>query len=125
MVKAQETIQDILDGFPPESIVMVSGGCPKGGVDEWAERIATELDVPRVIFEPEKEEWKYYKKRNIEIVEFVDILICIEPMWVQEFGAHRKYFVPEINAFCRRSGGTWTLDRAKIEGKLTKVIVIL
>ena len=73
--------------------VLVSGHCPKGGVDIWAEEIADELGIEKDIYIAEtsqwKDEWDFnaelpiklmgYRSRNIQIAEACDVLYCIVP----------------------------------------------
>ena len=86
-----------------EPIVLVSGHCPKGGVDIWAEEIADELGIKKEIYPAEVNQWndrycyesghthmgetvvdytrkmKGYRSRNIQIAEACDVLYCIVP----------------------------------------------
>ena len=101
------------------NIVLVSGGCPKGGVDLWAESIATVLGIEMDIKEPEARQWEDtdeqevreewgaknqrpligYKSRNILIAETCDVLYLVTPqknMW---------------------SGAMWTYNYAQKLGK--------
>lgn len=92
---------------------LISGGCPKGGVDIWAEIVATIMYIPKKIFIPDILEWKGrwiefegkkvylkgYKDRNMEIAKECDVLYCIDPAW-------RDW-----------SGGRWTMNYAKKLGK--------
>jgi hypothetical protein len=81
--------------------ILVSGHCPKGGVDIWAEEIADELGIKKEIYPTEVNQWedknygpriiinpsdigkdnvlKGYKSRNIQIAEACDMLYCIVP----------------------------------------------
>ena len=88
--------------------VLVSGHCPKGGVDIWSEEIADELGIKKEIYPAEVNQWndkviidaksydehiitgafhviarskrlKGYRSRNIQIAEACDILYCIVP----------------------------------------------
>jgi len=87
-------------------ITLISGHCPKGGVDIWAEEIADELGIPKEIYAPKKESRCWYRKRNMKIASACDILYCIEPKG-------RKI-----------SGGLWTLEYAKKLGKEVHFIEI-
>ena len=120
-------------------VTLVSGGCPRGGVDVWAENIAKKLGIPCEIHRPEVNQWenkkeykdgkivikKGYKARNIEIAKACDILFDIEP----------EILCPKCKgkgcSFCKGkgkvlnwSGGTWTLNYAKKLGKKGYQIVI-
>ena len=106
-------------------IILVSGGCPKGGVDIWAEIVADVLGIEKDIHAPGINQWestfadfgddpehssyrrlKGYKERNIEIAEMCDVLYCIDPKG-------RDW-----------SGGRWTLNKAKELGKETHLVEI-
>ena len=39
------------------TIVLITGACPKGGVDEWSIVIAKELGVDRIVYPPEIFQW--------------------------------------------------------------------
>ena len=138
---AIKRIRDILEGETPtiwldpkdgpiqdySSIVLVSGGCPKGGVDIWAEVVADSLGIKKEIYLPEINQWsdynreyaggegwiqtevhkKGYKSRNIEIATNCDVLYCIDPK------------------DCDYSGGRWTMNYAKGLGKKAILILIL
>jgi len=101
--KVKGIIRDILTNCNVE--ILISGGCPKGGVDIWAEEIANDLGIVTAIFKPVKNNWEYYKQRNIAIAHSCDKLICIEPKGV-------------------KGGGTWTLCYAKTIGKETGLVEV-
>jgi len=106
--KAKEIIMRILlyyKFFSGCDVVLVSGRCPKGGVDIWAEEIADALGIKKLIFPPKKHSWYWYRKRNIQIAENCDILFDIEPEG-------------------KRSGGTWTLNYARKLGKYVYLIEV-
>jgi len=87
---------------------LVSGGCPKGGVDIWAEIIADFIGLEKRIHYPENNWWEPngYKERNEKIAMDCDILFCIDP-------AHRSW-----------SGGRHTMSRAEFYGKETHLIIV-
>jgi len=97
-------------------ITLISGGCPKGGVDIYAEIVADILGIEKNIFLPDTKDWedvtiipggevlKGYKSRNMEIAVNCDVLFCIDPK-------NRKW-----------SGGKWTMYYA--EGKGVEVHLI-
>jgi len=84
-------------------IILVSGHCPKGGVNIWAEEIADELGIEKEIYPAEVNRWnddishqieigfgykpenppevrlKGCRSRNIQIAEACDVLYCIVP----------------------------------------------
>ena len=85
-----------------EKMIIVSGHCPKGGVDIWAEEIADELGIKKEIYPAEVNQWndeightsisirqshlkKGYRSRNIQIAEAIPmppngVLYCIVPL---------------------------------------------
>lgn len=117
-------------------IKLISGGCPKGGVDIWAEIIAVIHRILKKIFHPKINQWNDrcdyfencpckndkictanldnscgfkrtgYKSRNIQIAEECDVLYCIDPK-------NRKW-----------SGGRWTMNYAKKLGKEVHLVLI-
>jgi len=86
--------------------VMISGDCPNGGVDKWAESIAGDpsCGVTALIYSPEINRWKDkggemgFRTRNLKIARNCDILYDLEPKG-------------------KRSGGTWTAEQAEKMGK--------
>lgn len=120
--KAVKEIYNIL--YNNVEAILVSGGCPKGGVDIWAEIVADVLGVQKDIHRPEVNQWndsaeivyetprgnlektlKGYKTRNMEIAEACDVLYCIDPKG-------------------RRSGGRWTMEYAQKLGKEVHLVEI-
>lgn len=106
-----------------DDIILVSGGCHKGGVDIWAEVVADTLKVPKDIKHPEIFSWEDgeyedspvpldrlprigYRDRNKLIAEECDVLYCFDP-------PNRDW-----------SGGRWTHDYAKRLGKETHLIIV-
>jgi len=91
----------IYDGKP----ILVSGRCPKGGVNIWAEEIADELGIKKEIYPAEVNVWndiiewdritekepliqvrrKGFRSRNIQIAEACDVLYCIVPKILPKF----------------------------------------
>ena len=126
-------------------LIVVSGHCPKGGIDIYAEEVAKDLDIPMEIFKPEVNQWndkvlddlhggKFvtygYKSRNIKIAETCDILYCIVPE-----SSHKgmvgglTYQESDYCYHCLqfghiKSGGCWTMKYAKKLGKETHLVVI-
>lgn len=77
--EAEAMARDIITGLctqrergwqGPSPITIISGRCPLGGVDVWAEEIAEGLGLPTLIFPPKVHNWSQgYKPRNIQIAE--------------------------------------------------------
>lgn len=101
---------DYVNGNPYDAIypTLISGGCPKGGVDIWAEIIADFIGLKKEIYYPENNQWEPngYKERNEKIAHECDILFCIDP-------ADRDW-----------SGGRYTMKRAEFYGKETHLIIV-
>lgn len=130
--KVVKIIKRIYDGYvvyglgtiDTKDIVLVSGGCPKGGVDIYAEIVADVLGIEKDIKYPEINQWEDkityddsrinppeiqlgYKSRNIEIAETCDILYCIDP---------------KVRGW--KTGGQWTMRKAKELGKEVHLVEI-
>ena len=88
------------------SVTLISGACPYGGVDVWAEVIADLYDIPKIIFSPKENNWKSYSERNLMIANECDIIYCFQP--------EQK----------PKGGGTWTLDQAENLGKEVHLIIV-
>ena len=121
-------------------VILVSGGCGATGeddkfkfhpgVDGWAEIVADSMGIEKDIRYAPAMQWsnqpitirhsnhpedpnaweervirKGFKTRNLEIAKTCDILYCIDPKG-------------------RRSGGQWTLERAKEMGKEVHLVEI-
>jgi hypothetical protein len=108
-------------------LTLVSGHCPKGGVDIWAEDIANELGISKEIYEQEVNQWEDeignletigvcpvdhtkidlskhncnrligFKTRNKQIAQACDILYCIVPMRYVGFNA--ESYPPQL--YCK------------------------
>lgn len=118
---AIKKIYDIIDdhvemdnmlGLHYEHITVISGGCPKGGVDIWTEAVVYSLmcqtsdqGPSMIIHVPQVNRWNDmngmigYKSRNMKIAEDCDKLYLIDP-------SDREW-----------SGGRWTYNYAKKIGK--------
>ena len=89
-----------------KSVTLVSGACPYGGVDIWAEVIVDLYDIPKQTFPPTENRRGAYFTRNIQIAEECDVIYCFQP------------------AQKPKGGGTWTLDQAEQLGKETYLIIV-
>lgn len=87
---------------------LISGGCPKGGIDIWAEIIADFIGLEKRIYYPVNHLWEPdgYKARNERIAMACDVLFCIDPV-------QRSW-----------SGGRHTMSRAEFYGKETHLISV-
>ena len=69
----RQEITIILKKYPLDAII-ISGGAK--GVDALSLEIAKKLGFKTQEYSPEKNEWKYYKKRNLQIANDCDELYC-------------------------------------------------
>ena len=141
-------IQSILS--TSKDMTLISGHCPKGGVDIWAEEIASTHGIKKVIFKPEVNQWLDkeiiidaplslscknvvtqigYKTRNIKIAEACDILYCIVSASRHPDCVSNAF---PANLYCKHcqvwghptNGGCFTLKEAKKLNKETHLIIV-
>ena len=92
---AERKIRDLLAAARPN--LVVSGRCPAGGVDDLAERVAAELDIPFLPRPASVHRWPGpggFKERNLQIAADCTRLLRI------------------VCAYTRTYGSGWTRDRA-------------
>jgi len=102
-------------------ITVVSGGCPYGGIDDYAEAIAEQLGLPpSKIFKPIAYCWNApggYRERNIKIAEQSDEMHVIVVSHLPHNNKESNYC---YHCDCKGhvpSGGCWTGNHAKKLGK--------
>jgi len=126
--KAREMIGKILKGA--EDPILISGHCPMGGVDIFAEEIADNLGIPKDIKEPKVKCWDDgkggygFKARNLDIAQTSDELHII---LVKEYPPNYKKQRFSYCYHCRKmgrnatdhvkSGACWTAMQALKLGK--------
>lgn len=131
MAKAIDLIEflilgDIYNGSPLYERTIVSGRCPLGGVDVWAETRAVALGFPTKIFPPKNQKWeKGYKPRNLQIAKNSDELhVIVVRDYPPDYRGRRFdvcYHCHEKRPPHVKSGACWTaiqFERAK--GKLAR-----
>jgi hypothetical protein len=146
-VKAKMFIEQLLyEQLKINEVIVVSGHCPKGGVDIWAEDIAKKLGIDTDIFIPEVNQWddRYptevenpyiphkmligYKSRNMAIAKDCNILYCIVPNMnkFKVFNDTPMYYCKHCRQWGHPSnGGCWALKYCKDKlGKETKLVII-
>jgi hypothetical protein len=123
---ARDVIRGILTSRP--DIVLVSGRCPLGGVDIFAEEIADVLGISKEIKVPKTHSWdgEYgYKARNLDIARCSDE---VHVVLVKEYppGYRGRHFAMCYHCARRpgadprghiKSGGCWTGMQALNLGK--------
>lgn len=119
--------QKILGLLRPGDVV-VSGRCPRGGVDDWAEQIALQLGLPFIGYPPRTHDWKGFKARNIQIAEALEHGVCITPAKLAASYRGRARRTKSCYHCGRNdhvvSGGCWTLQYARRLGKPTHLIIV-
>ena len=112
-------IVDIIDKYPRDgSVTIISGGAK--GVDILAVDIAKRLGFRVKEYLPEKEEWKYYKIRNQRIADECDAIFCFTFATKESTCYHHKLQEkPHL-----KTGGCWTLEKAREMGKPSDVVLI-
>lgn len=92
--------------------ILISGHCPFGGVDIWAEDYAYEHKIKSEIYRPMNKRWEPngYKERNIKIAESCDEIYVFSPA--------------DENGKPLWNGGMWTAIYAKSLGKRSHFISI-
>lgn len=126
---ARELIRAILlEGGPyVEDIVMVSGHSPVGGIDIWAEEVATELGIRLDLKIPEIHQWNPpggygYKARNLDIAQADIVHVILADEYPEDYEGRRfavcyhhrngegaPRVTPENHV---KSGGCWTGKKA-------------
>lgn len=119
----------IMDLLTPSGAVCVSGRCPLGGIDVWAEACADKWGREKLIYPPKTTAWSTgYKLRNIQIAENSDEVHVIVVAGYPEHYAGMRFDLcyhcvkDETRVFGRdhvKSGGCWTARYAARLGKPT------
>ena len=111
--------QHITDGLQKYSLdsIIISGGAK--GVDSLAIEAAKELGFQTKVYMPEKNEWKYYKKRNLQIAQDCDELYCFSVC------VHKvKCYHHDSPQDHEKTAGCWTANQAMQLGKPCQLVVI-
>lgn len=109
------------------SDTLVSGHCPLGGIDIWAEDLARTRGLNLLIFAPKRNNWSApggYRDRNIDIAHNCDQVHVIVPKWYPDSYKGSKFRscyhcdkrIPAILSHIK-SGACWTAWLAKDLGK--------
>lgn len=117
---AREAIRDAIALHAPSAIV--SGHSPMGGVDWYAEEIANELEIPAIIYAPQRNTWYGpcgYRERNLKIAAESDIVLVVVvkqlPPGYKGMRFSGCYHCKERTPEHVKSGGCWTAWRAKAQ----------
>ncbi len=117
---AVQAIHDLI--VKHRATCIVSGHCPKGGVDLFAEEVAEELKMERLIYAAAVDSWDApggYRARNLKIARNSDLVAVVTlreaPPWLRGEGVRLEecYHCGIERPRHVRSGGCWTAKRAK------------
>ena len=107
----------VLKRYDTQNDIIISGGSK--GVDSLAVEIAENLGFKVITYHPDKQEWKYFKQRNIRIAEECDDLHCFTiPVKTKKCYHHDEPMEHEKTAGC------WTACKAFELDKNTQLVVI-
>ena len=121
--QARTIIDLLLTSNVLHPITVVSGHCPLGGIDIWAEEEAARLGVPRLIYPPRTNSWSSgYKPRNIQIAARSDIVhnIVVDRLPDTYRGMRFTSCYHCDTTTHVKSGGCWTAKHAQKLGKAAK-----
>lgn len=116
--RARRLIRGILSEKGVSAVV--SGACHLGGIDRWAVEMGWELGLLVVEFPPTTHSWTAgYKPRNMKIVKASDEVHCITVDRLPEGFSGMRF---DICYHCGskdhvKSGGCWTMKKAREMGK--------
>lgn len=122
--KAREIIRAML--HPGD--IAISGGCHLGGIDKWAVEEAKKLGLEFKEHLPKIRSWEGgYKQRNLEIARDSDIVYCITvkelPPTYNGMRFSKCYHCNTTDHV--KSGGCWTVKKAKEMGKVDSEVIVI
>jgi len=112
----RQEIAIVLKHYPLDTVI-ISGGAK--GVDTLSLEVAKDLGFKTEEYKPEKNEWEYYKKRNLQLAEDCDELYCFSVSVRKTKCYHHD--PPQKH---EKTAGCWTCNRAINLGKSCQLIVI-
>ena len=97
--------------------IVITGGAT--GVDSLAFEFARGLFFKTKIYNPKKQQWKYFQQRNLQIAKDCDELHCISiPV------RHKRCYHHEELQEHEKTAGCWTMKKALELDKPCQLIVI-
>ncbi|MGI0022802.1 MAG: hypothetical protein ACRD9Q_08085 [Nitrososphaeraceae archaeon] len=107
----------VLKRYDIKNDIIISGGSK--GVDSMGIEIAKGLGFKTQIYKPEKEEWYYYKKRNLQIAKDCNELHCFSvPVHKTKCYHHDE---PQEH---EKTAGCWTGSKAQELDKPCQLVVV-
>lgn len=122
-LRARKVIRKLLR----EGDVVISGGCHLGGIDQWAVEEAEALGLETIEYKPKIKRWSGgYRERNLKIAHTSEYLICIVVNKLPK-GYNGRVF--DLCYHCKtkdhiKSGGCWTMWKAKELGKEILLVMV-
>lgn len=114
----KQEIALVLKKYPINTII-ISGGAK--GVDTIALEIAKDIGFTTQEYKPEKEQWEFYKKRNLQIANDCDELYCFS-VCVRKGKVKCYHHNPPQDH--QKTAGCWTLEKAAQMIKPCTLVVI-
>lgn len=112
----KQEITIILKKYPTDTII-ISGAAK--GVDTIALEVAKDIGFVTQEYKPEKEDWEFYKKRNLQIANDCDELYCFS-VGVRKVKCYHHN--PSQNH--EKTAGCWTLEKATQMNKICTLVVL-
>jgi hypothetical protein len=119
--------KEIIEHKALQPLWVVSGACHLGGIDIWAIQEAEELWCNYIEYPPAKLRWKGgYEDRNLKIARRSHRVICITVKSLPDsFKGPRYVYCYHCKTSTHiKSGGCWTVKKAKEMDKETAVYVV-
>lgn len=114
------TIKQYIDNYGFHYLEIISGGA--SGIDNIAIEIAKGLDVNTMEYLPDDENWIGYKKRNLQIADECDRLICITVKRRNDKEQMCYHHNPHQDH--RKTAGCWTMRKAEELGRPVELVII-
>jgi len=112
----RQQIALILKRYSLDTII-ISGGAK--GVDTIAIEVAKEMGFQTETYKPEKEKWKYYKKRNLQIANDCHELHCFSVTVHKKKCYHHN--PPQDH---EKTAGCWTANKVMQMNKPCNLVVV-
>ena len=113
----KQEITIVLKKYPINTII-ISGAAK--GVDTIALEVAKDIGFTIKEYKPEKKQWEFYKKRNLQIANDCDELYCFSVSVRKTKCYHHN--PPQNNH--EKTAGCWTLEKASQMIKPCTLIVL-
>ena len=99
------------------NVIVLSGGAK--GVDNLAVDVAKLLGFKTEVMLPKKQNWEWFKRRNLKIAKDCDYLYCLTiPVRETKCYHHANHQNHEKTAGC------WTMTKALQLGKICELIIV-